>query len=170
MFHFLEWSSHVLFEPFVWINTLSNVYFIIVLTSNAIHKMFLDVQEVSPFFVGTLRFWATLLTTGFFLLFFDPRGRPWFFFRLVWLSSSWLSIPYLFSSSTALGENNVFFKHCKGCLFATLFLQCQNHQVQLFLEHVGHRQLLDFWALDMPMKLVDWSLISLQEIPPFEEK
>jgi hypothetical protein len=55
MFHFFGWPSHVFFELFVWIDTLSNVYFIIVLTSNAIHKMLLDVQEVSPFFVGTLR-------------------------------------------------------------------------------------------------------------------
>jgi hypothetical protein len=47
----------MLFEPFVWIDTLPNVYFVIVFTFNAIHKMLLYVvQEVSPFFVGTLCF------------------------------------------------------------------------------------------------------------------
>jgi hypothetical protein len=75
---------HVLFESLVWIHILSNVYFVIILACNFIHKMFFYVvQRVSPFFVGTLRFWTTLLDTGFFLLFFDPRGRPRFFFGLV---------------------------------------------------------------------------------------
>jgi hypothetical protein len=80
----------MLFESFVWINFLLNIYFVIVFTSNVIHKMLLYVvQGVFPFFVGTLRFWTTLFTVEFFLLFFfDPRGRPQFFFGLVWLSSS----------------------------------------------------------------------------------
>jgi hypothetical protein len=33
----------MLFEPFVWIDTLPTVYVVIVLTSNAIHKMLLYV-------------------------------------------------------------------------------------------------------------------------------
>jgi hypothetical protein len=33
----------MLFELFVWIDTMPNVYFVIVLTSNILHKMFLYV-------------------------------------------------------------------------------------------------------------------------------
>jgi hypothetical protein len=73
MFHFLGWFMHMLFEPFVWIDILPNVYFVIVLTSNVIHKMLLYVEErVFPFFVVRLRSWTTLFTIGFFLLFFNP--------------------------------------------------------------------------------------------------
>jgi hypothetical protein len=42
-----------------------------------------------------------------------------------------------------------------------LLFQCQNHQDQLLLEHVGHCQILDFWALDLLMKLIGGSLIFL---------
>jgi len=45
-------------------------------------------KELLPFFY----FCTTLFVGGFFLLFFDPKGRPQFFFRLVGLSFSWISI------------------------------------------------------------------------------
>jgi hypothetical protein len=67
----------MLFKLFVWIDIMPNVYFVIIFTSNVIHKMFLYVvKEVSPFFVGILCFWTTLFATRFFLFLFDPRGRP----------------------------------------------------------------------------------------------
>jgi len=51
MFHFLAWFMHMLFGPFVWIDILPKIYFVIILTCNVIHKMFLYVvQGVSPFF------------------------------------------------------------------------------------------------------------------------
>jgi hypothetical protein len=101
MFHFFG-RLHVLFELFEWIDTLPNVYFVIVLTFDVIHKMLLYVvQRVSPFFVGTLHFGTTLFATGFVLLFFDPKGRAQFFFGLVGLSFLRVSIGLacLFSSS-----------------------------------------------------------------------
>jgi len=64
----------MLFEPFTWINIMPNVYFVIVFTSNVIHKMLLYLVQ-RPFFVGTLHFWTTLFAIGFFL-FFDPKGQP----------------------------------------------------------------------------------------------
>jgi hypothetical protein len=61
----------MLFEPFVWINILPNVYFVIILTSNVIDEMLLYVvQGISPFFVGALHFWTTLFAAGFFCYFF----------------------------------------------------------------------------------------------------
>jgi hypothetical protein len=64
----------MLFESFIWINILPNVYFVTVLASNVIQKMFLYLVQ-GPFFVGTLCFWTMLFVTRFFLLLFDPRGR-----------------------------------------------------------------------------------------------
>jgi hypothetical protein len=55
MFHFLGQFTHMLFEPFIWINIMPNVYFVIVLTFNVIHKMLLYLIQ-RPFFVGTLCF------------------------------------------------------------------------------------------------------------------
>jgi hypothetical protein len=45
----------MLFEPFIWINIMPNVYFVVVFTSNVIHKMLLYLVQ-GPFFVGTLYF------------------------------------------------------------------------------------------------------------------
>jgi hypothetical protein len=67
-----QWCMDMLFKPFVCIDTPPNVYFVIVHTSNVIHKMFLYlVQGFLPFFVGTLHLWTHFL-------FFDLRGWPRF--------------------------------------------------------------------------------------------
>ncbi len=67
----------MLFELFVWITTLSNVYFIIVLTSNAIHKMLLYVQEVSPF--RHIAFLGNIIDSGiFFVVFLSKRSTTVF--------------------------------------------------------------------------------------------
>jgi hypothetical protein len=57
MFHFLGRFTHILFDLFVWIDTLPNVYFVIVLIFNVIHKMLLYViQRVLKKNLSTLYF------------------------------------------------------------------------------------------------------------------
>ncbi len=59
----------MLFEPFVWINTMSNIYFVIVFTCNAIHRMFLYfVQGLFFFFGKHIAFMDNVICNWIFLV------------------------------------------------------------------------------------------------------